>query len=94
MIEYLYNAIRATSGEAVTIAAKITDDNGEIITSNSYLEIYSDVQLLETINGIYDGEMWDFSIPEETTEKLTGRYWYCIKYNDSSLCFKQPIYFI
>lgn len=94
MVEYLYNAIRATSGEAVTIAAKITDDNGEVITSDSYLEIYSDVELLETISGIYDGEMWDFIIPEATTKELKGRYWYCIKYGDCSLSFKQPIYFI
>lgn len=94
MIEYLYNAIRATSGEAVTIAAKITDDNGGAITSNSCLEIYSDVELLETIKGNYDSEVWAFTIPEATTKELKGRFWYCIKSGDSSLDFKHPIYFI
>ena len=28
MIEYLHNAIRATAGEAITVSAKITDENG------------------------------------------------------------------
>lgn len=33
MIEYLYNAIRATTGDDITITADITDDNGKYIDS-------------------------------------------------------------
>lgn len=33
MIECLYNAIRATTGDDITITADITDDNGKYIDS-------------------------------------------------------------
>ena len=33
MVEYIYDAIKATAGEDITIAASITDDNNQPITS-------------------------------------------------------------
>ena len=53
MIEYIYNAIKATAGEDITIAASITDDNNQPITSGCTLEIFDDEEVLVTIDGIY-----------------------------------------
>lgn len=94
MIEYLYDAIRSTSGEEVTIVADITDDKGAEITKNCYLKIYQDEDFEETVSGTYSGGLWYFVIPKEITDDLTGRYFYNIFYTDGSISFKQPIYFV
>ena len=94
MIEYLYDAIRATAGENIIIAAKITDENGENITSNCHVTLYDDLMLLATIDGVFDGKEWEFTIPADVTSGRAGRYWYCIYASNTSLCFKQPIYLI
>lgn len=94
MIEYLYNAVRATAGEDITIAADITDDSGEDIKEACHIMLYDDLQLLGMYNGIYNGEVWEFTIPANITSGRIGRYWYCICVNNNSLCFKQPIYLI
>jgi hypothetical protein len=93
MVEYLYNAIRATAGNEITISAVITNENNNI-TENCCLWLHDkdkDTMLAE-INGIYNGEEWTFTIPAEVTKGLKGRYWYCIRHGDNSLCFKQPMY--
>lgn len=94
MIEYVGNAIRATAGEDVCISAKITDNAGEIVDIHSHLMIYDDLALLATIDGVFDGEVWSYSLAADTTRGLQGRYWYCICVANESLCFKQPIYFV
>ncbi len=94
MIEYLYDAIRATAGENIIIAAKITDENGENITSNCHVALYDDLMLLATVDGTFDGNEWEFVIPADVTSDRAGRYWYRIYASDTSLCFKQPIYLI
>lgn len=95
MIEYLYDAIRATAGEDIPIAAIIKDETGEAITENCHLMLYDDLMLLGTVDGLYveDGE-WGFVIPADLTDGRIGRYWYCICADNASLCFKQPIYLI
>ena len=93
MIEYLYNAIRATAGEDVCVCSRITDDSGNVINNHAHLMLYDDLLLLDTVDGSFDGKYWDFVIPGEITRGLKGRYWYCICVENSSLCFKQPIYF-
>lgn len=93
-IEYLYDCIRATSGEDINICAVITDENGTNITENCYVMLYDDLMLLATINGVYNGEEWEFNIPADITSGRVGRYWYCICSNNNSLSFKQPIYLI
>lgn len=92
MIEYLYDAIRATAGLDIVIAANITDDEGVPITEGCSLMLSDDNKAITIINGVYDGELWSFTIPASDTVGLSGRYWYCIYYNDSALCFKKPIY--
>ncbi len=94
MIEYVGNAIRVTAGESACIAAKITDDSGEIVAIHSHLMIYDDLALLTIVDGVFDGEVWSFILPSDKTKGLSGRYWYCICTDTQSLCFKQPIYFI
>lgn len=93
MIEYLYDAIRATAGTDITIAAEITEDNGDNITENCHLVLHIG-DVMKAFKGELKDGVWEFIIPAEITKGLTGRYWYCIKRNDTMLCFKQPIYLI
>ncbi len=95
MIEYVYNAIRATAGEDVCICANITDDTGEVILdADCHLMIYDDLSLLVTVPGKYIDDAWEFHIDGRLTSGLCGRFWYCICADNNSLCFKQPIYII
>ena len=95
MIEYLYNAIRATAGEAVIIAANITDDSGTVITdAKCKMALHDDLALITNVDGVFVNEAWEFTIPADITRGLSGRFWYSISAEDNALCFKQPIYFI
>ena len=93
-IEYLYDCIRATAGEDISICALITDDDGNNITDNCYMRFYDDETELAKIYGAYDGEQWLFTIPAEYTKDITGRYWYTIGKDFTDMCFKSPIYLI
>jgi hypothetical protein len=94
MIEYLYDAIRAAAGNDIAIQAEITDDNGNNIIEDCYLVLHDkDDSMLANISGSYEEGIWTFLINAETTKDLKGRYMYCIRCANSSLCFKQPIYF-
>lgn len=94
MIEYLYNAIRATSGEDITITAEITDDSGECISKGCSLMLWDDEELLTAVDGLLIDELWTFTIPANATTGLVGRYWYCICHNNNKLQFKEPIYLV
>jgi hypothetical protein len=96
MVEYIYNAIRATAGEDITITARITYDNGDSITSDCHVMLFDNEELLTTVDGTFDAteEVWEFTIPAEATKHLSGRYWYRICSKLGSLCFKEPIYLI
>lgn len=97
MIEYLYDAIRATANTDTEITARITGDDGNAITSDCSLMLHNDKEeMIATIKGKYNEEeqTWLFVIPKDTTKGCEcKRYWYCICHEDSNLCFKQPIYF-
>lgn len=93
MIEYIYNAIKATAGEDITIAASITDDNNQPITSGcNLLFIDKDFVTIGEYKGTYVNDVWNFTIPAEVTKDMNGRYWYRIRLNDDSLSFSAPIY--
>ena len=92
MIEYLYDAIRATSGTDITIAAEIEDD-GELVNDTCHLVLHINDEMKKYEGVCVDG-IWEFIIPAADTSGLTGRYWYCVKRNDTMLCFKQPIYLV
>lgn len=92
MIEYLYDAVKATSGENITIVARITDENGLAVTGSCKLELFNDEKFITKVYGIYADELWSFTIPADATTGLYGRYWYSISARDSSLSFKEPIY--
>jgi hypothetical protein len=96
MIEYLWNAIRAIAGDTITIEAYITDTNEEIITEGCTFALHDKdgTKMLLAKNGTYLPEfsVWQFTLEPEETKDLKGKYFYCIKHNDSPLCFKQPIY--
>ena len=93
MIEYIYDAIRASSGEDIAITAFI-DSADQPIKENCSLILSDDNKALITIKGEYlpDMEAWSFKIPGEATIGLEGRYWYQILSYDMSINFKKPIY--
>lgn len=96
MIEYLYDAIRTVAGQEARINAYITDENENLITEGCYFVLHdkAGTEMLLVKEGTYDEEFstWEFVLAPEDTKDLYGRYLYCIKHNDSTLCFKQPIY--
>lgn len=95
MIEYVYNAIRATAGETICICANITDDEGQaILYADVNLMLYDNETMLASIPGVYVTDAWEFEIDGRLTSGLCGRFWYCICADNNSLCFKQPIYII
>ncbi|MBQ8413504.1 MAG: hypothetical protein IJX12_07880 [Lachnospiraceae bacterium] len=94
MVEYLYDAIRASVGEDIAITAKISD-NGSPIVVDCYLELNDDDSAIIRVIGHYADSIWEFLIPGSATKGLEkGRYWYSIHYNDTSLAFDKPIYLI
>jgi hypothetical protein len=96
MIEYLYNAIRATAGTPITITAIITDDADSPIEEGCSLVLHNDADMIAAATGNYVAEqgLWEFTLEPEVTADLCGRFWYCIKHNDEMLCFKEPIYLV
>ena len=97
MVEYLYNAIRATAGQDITVAAEITNDDGIPLVEGCHIMLFNpEKEEIGTFNGTFDEEEmeWSFLIPAEATEGLGGRYWYCICYHSQNLCFKEPIYLV
>lgn len=92
-IEFLYDCIKAVSGEDINIGAQITDVDGNNITSGcSLIFIDKDFSTIAEYAGTYADGTWTFTIPAEATKGMEGRYWYRIKYNDESLSFAAPIY--
>ncbi len=96
MVEYLYNCIKATSGEDAEICAIIEDDSGTAVTEGCGLRLFSNnvETMLCRVEGVYSNGIWTFVFPAEVTKNLEGRYWYCFCQGDRTLCFKQPIYFV
>lgn len=96
MIEYLYNAVRAATGQDICICADIFNDEG-IVVSACQLNFFSpEKELIASFDGTFNDETneWSFIIPAETTQGLTGRYFYCISHNGQSLCFREPLYLV
>lgn len=96
MIEYINNAIRATSGSNITLAAMITDDDGNTITSGAHFMLFDEdgAECIAVVNGSYYAEqgIWEFMLESIITAGKCGRYWYCICVDSEPLCFKQPFY--
>lgn len=96
MIEYLYDAIRAHAGNDITIAAVVTDDEGNNITEDCALVLHDKDRetMIAKFEGTYSEGEWLFLIPADITKGLDGRYWYCVMRKGNALCFKQPIYLV
>ena len=95
MIEYLFNAIRAVAGQEFTIAAKIADESGALITSGCALMLHLEDKLVEVEGTYYEEEhIWQFTVSAKATEGYKGRFWYCFMENGKNLCFKEPIYLV
>lgn len=94
MVEYLYNTIRAVSGEDIEVSAFITDPSDVPITQDCSLSFWDNEKELIEVQGNYlsDALGWSFIVPSDITKGLKGRYWYCLRREGKDLCFKQPIY--
>lgn len=88
MVEYLYNAIRATAGDEITIVAKISNNDGTPINDNCTLVIYADCNTPIVVNGVYKEGIWSFTISASVTKDLKGRYYYCFYKRDEAIAFK------
>lgn len=92
MIEYLYNAIRATAGADINIVARVTEDSESVEGTCLALHISEDSMIM--IEGELVNDVYQFTIPAEVTAGLSGRYWYCFMKDNQPLCFKEAIYFV
>ena len=93
MIEYLYNAVRATAGEPIEIMAIVTAEDGTAITKGCKLKFYTTGEVT-TVEGVFINDQWSFTISAEVTKGKSGRFWYSIEANGKSLCFMTPIYLV
>lgn len=93
MVEYIFDAIKATSGQDNEITAIITDDDGNYITEGCKFMLHDkNGSVLSLIEGECRENLWYFTIPAKDTQELKGRYWYCIGCATGNLCFMKPFY--
>lgn len=96
MIEYLYDAVRASDGEDMTITATIRDNDGTTITDGCALRIFDEGgALIEEVGGTYytDAARWEFKFTFPT-HKARARYFYTIAHNGEDMNFKARIYLV
>ena len=96
MIEYLYDAVRASDGEDMTITATIRDNDGTTITDGCALRIFDEGgALIEEVDGTYytDVGKWAFKFTFPT-HKARARYFYTIAHNGEDINFKARIYVV
>lgn len=94
MIEYIYDAIRVSSGTGFTIEAEVKTADNVLITDNVRLYISNGKKVIAKVDGDFYDDIWHFNVSEEATAGLEGRYFYCIRKGNEPLCFREPIYFI
>ena len=96
MIEYLYDAVRTSDGEDVTITAAIRENDGTTITDGCALRIFDeDGALIEEVDGTYytDVKRWAFKFTFPP-HKARARYFYTIAHNGEDINFKARIYVV
>ena len=96
MIEYLYDAVRTSDGEDMTITATIRDNDGTTITDGCALRIFDEGgALIEEVDGTYytDVGKWAFKFTFPT-HKARARYFYTIAHNGEDMNFKARIYVV
>lgn len=99
MIEYLYDTIRASAGDTITLTARVTDNDGNCVEEPCHIMIFDNDNMLFKVDGTLlsidalEEKLWLFTIPSNKTAGLNGRYWYCVCCGETKLCFKHPIYF-
>lgn len=96
-LEYIFDIIRATAGEDITVSAEIKNREGAPITEGCYFMLHEkEGEVIYMVEGVYDPNIgvWSFVIPAHITESLQGEYSYCIGWEGSSLCFRKPFYLV
>ena len=92
-VEYLYDCIRATVGDDMTIEAEIADDEGNPITEDCRFRLYDiDNNIIEIVDGTYADGMWSFVVP--IADLTAGSYRYSVCHKGVNICFKKPIYLV
>ena len=96
MVEYIYNAIRATAGQPIEVHVLAVNPDETLITEGCELAFHADDEEMTKVPGTFlaDEGLWQFVIPADVTAGLFGRYWYCVMRNGENLCFKEPIYLV
>jgi hypothetical protein len=96
LIEYIYDAIKATAGEDIPIIMEVRNPEGELVTEGCGISIHCTEDQVCRVDGVYDadGQVWKFVIPGEATKGHTGRHYYCVCKADGTLNFKTPIYLV
>lgn len=96
MVEYLYDAIKATAGEDIPIIMEIRNPEGELVTEGCGFSIHCEDGQICRVEGTYSEseQIWRFVIPAELTKGHTGRHYYCVCKEDGTLSFKTPIYLV
>lgn len=96
MIEYLYDAVRTSDGEDMTITAAIRENDGTTITDGCALRIFDEGgALIDEVDGTYytDVGKWTFKFTFPT-HKARARYFYTIAHNGEDINFKARIYVV
>lgn len=94
MIEYLHDAIRASTDADIIVNARIRTSQGADVSEGCRFIVEDDFKELFAIDGEYADGVWTFIIPAETISGMRGRYWYHIKDNyGNAYSFSQPLYF-
>lgn len=96
MTEYISNAVRASAGNPIVITAKITENDGTVITDDCALRVFDNegAQVLEEEGTYYsDVQEWEFKF-ELPYNSARNRYFYTISHNGIDLAFKAPIYLV
>lgn len=91
MIEYIYDLIRVSAGEDAIIEARITDVDGSVITEGCNFVLYQGDKMAVYYGTCEDG-IWQFGVATSGLPK--GRYQYCIRQGDASLCFLKPLHIV
>lgn len=90
MVEYIYDLIRISAGEDVIIQAKITDEDGFAITEACNFVLHQGDTMV-VYDGVYENDIWSFTVPSGLS---AGKYEYCLRKGEESLCFKKPFYVV
>lgn len=96
MIDYIFDAIRATAGEDIEVNAFITDEEDNLVSAGCCFVLFGkDGDKFFECQGTCGGDnLWCFTIPAEETKGLKGRYWYSVYEDGKAISFFKPFWLV